>query len=130
MRPAPGVSFGDRYKLSSRIAIGGMGEVWKGVDSVLGREVAAKVMHEQYVHDEVFRERFRREARAMAQLSHPNLVNVYDFSASGDEVFLVMELITGGTLRELLDDVVDEGDLRRIQRAPGRRRGGTPHRLR
>ncbi|GAA3520230.1 hypothetical protein GCM10022417_13970 [Corynebacterium pilbarense] len=59
-------------------------------------------MHEQYVHDEVFRERFRREARAMAQLSHPNLVNVYDFSASGGEVFLIMELITGGTLRELL----------------------------
>ena len=79
-----------------------MATVYRCVDRRLGREVAAKVMHEQYVHDEVFRERFRREARAMAQLSHPNLVNVYDFSASGDEVFLVMELITGGTLRELL----------------------------
>lgn len=79
-----------------------MATVYRCVDRRLGREVAAKVMHEQYVHDEVFRERFRREARAMAQLSHPNLVNVYDFSASGGEVFLVMELITGGTLRELL----------------------------
>ncbi|MDU9793796.1 protein kinase, partial [Helicobacter pylori] len=75
---------------------------YRCVDARLGREVAAKVMLEQYVHDEVFRERFRREARAMAQLSHPNLVNVYDFSASGGEVFLIMELITGGTLRELL----------------------------
>lgn len=79
-----------------------MATVYRCVDRRLGREVAAKVMHEQYVHDEVFRERFRREARAMAQLSHPNLVNVYDFSASGGEVLLVMELITGGTLRELL----------------------------
>ncbi len=79
-----------------------MATVYRCVDARLGREVAAKVMHEQYVHDDVFRERFRREARAMAQLSHPNLVNVYDFSASGGEVFLIMELITGGTLRELL----------------------------
>ena len=79
-----------------------MATVYRCVDARLGREVAAKVMLEQYVHDEVFRERFRREARAMAQLSHPNLVNVYDFSASGGEVFLIMELITGGTLRELL----------------------------
>lgn len=79
-----------------------MATVYRCVDARLGREVAAKVMHEQYVDDEVFRERFRREARAMAQLSHPNLVNVYDFSASGGEVFLIMELITGGTLRELL----------------------------
>ena len=79
-----------------------MATVYRCVDARLGREVAAKVMHEQYVHDNVFLDRFRREARAMAQLSHPNLVNVYDFSASGGEVFLIMELITGGTLRELL----------------------------
>ena len=91
-----------RYVVDRPIARGGMATVYRCVDRRLGREVAAKVMHEQYVHDEVFRERFRREARAMAQLSHPNLVNVYDFSASGGEVFLVMELITGGTLRELL----------------------------
>ena len=83
------------------IARGGMATVYRCVDSRLGREVAAKVMHDQYVHDPVFRDRFRREARAMAQLSHPNLVNVYDFAA-GENVFLIMELITGGTLRELL----------------------------
>lgn len=75
--------------------------MYRCVDSRLGREVAAKVMHDQYVNDPVFRDRFRREARAMAQLSHPNLVNVYDFAA-GENVFLIMELITGGTLRELL----------------------------
>ena len=81
-----------------------MATVYRCVDVRLGREVAAKVMHEQYVNDPVFRDRFRREARAMAQLSHPNLVNVYDFSAQGQTVFLIMELITGGTLRELLDE--------------------------
>ena len=97
-----GTTLDGRYVVDRAIARGGMATVYRCVDMRLGREVAAKVMHEQYVHDEVFRERFRREARAMAQLSHPNLVNVYDFSAAGDEVFLIMELITGGTLRELL----------------------------
>ncbi|MBA5244082.1 protein kinase domain-containing protein [Corynebacterium haemomassiliense] len=97
-----GTTLDGRYVVDRPIARGGMATVYRCVDARLGREVAAKVMHEQYVHDEVFRERFRREARAMAQLSHPNLVNVYDFSASGGEVFLIMELITGGTLRELL----------------------------
>lgn len=99
---APGTYLDDRYVVDRAIARGGMATVYRCVDTRLGREVAAKVMHEHYVDDEVFRERFRREARAMAQLSHPNLVNVYDFSAQGDQVFLVMELITGGTLRELL----------------------------
>lgn len=91
-----------RYVIDRPIARGGMATVYRCVDTRLGREVAAKVMHQQYVDDPVFLERFRREARAMAQLSHPNLVNVYDFSAQGDEIFLIMELITGGTLRELL----------------------------
>ena len=79
-----------------------MSTVYRCLDDRLGREVAAKVMDERFVHDEVFLDRFAREARAMAQLSHPNLVNVYDFGADGDDVFLIMELITGGTLRELL----------------------------
>ena len=92
----------NRYVIDRPIARGGMATVYRCVDTRLGREVAAKVMHEQYVHDPVFLDRFRREARAMAQLSHPNLVNVYDFSAQGDTIFLIMELITGGTLRELL----------------------------
>ena len=104
MRLAVGDSLEGRYIIDRPIARGGMATVYRCVDTRLGREVAAKVMHEQYVHDPVFSERFRREARAMAQLSHPNLVNVYDFSADGDAIFLIMELITGGTLRELLDE--------------------------
>ena len=102
---AVGDTLDNRYIIDRPIARGGMATVYRCVDTRLGREVAAKVMHESYVHDSVFRERFRREARAMAQLSHPNLVNVYDFAAQGEptnQVFLIMELITGGTLRELL----------------------------
>lgn len=91
-----------RYVVDRPIARGGMSTVYRCLDTRLGREVAAKVMDGRYVNDQVFLERFSREARAMAQLSHPNLVNVYDFSAAGEDVFLIMELITGGTLRELL----------------------------
>lgn len=91
-----------RYVVDRPIARGGMSTVYRCVDSRLDREVAAKVMDERYVDDDLFLARFAREARAMAQLSHPNLVNVYDFSADGEDVFLIMELITGGTLRELL----------------------------
>ena len=93
-----------RYVIDRPIARGGMSTVYRCVDTRLGREVAAKVMDERYIHDEIFRDRFRREAQAMAKLSHPNIINVYDFSAGQDDgrVFLVMELVTGGTLRELL----------------------------
>lgn len=104
MQLAVGDHLEDRYVIDRPIARGGMATVYRCIDTRLGREVAAKVMHEQYVHDPVFRDRFRREARAMAQLSHPNLVNVYDFSAQGETIYLIMELITGGTLRELLNE--------------------------
>ncbi|MGV0395215.1 Stk1 family PASTA domain-containing Ser/Thr kinase [Corynebacterium uberis] len=91
-----------RYRIDHPIARGGMSTVYRCVDLRLGRAVAAKVMDERYVADPVFARRFRREARAMAQLSHPNLVGVYDFADHDDIMFLIMELITGGTLRELL----------------------------
>ncbi|GAA1472700.1 PASTA domain-containing protein [Corynebacterium felinum] len=91
-----------RYRIEAPIARGGMSTVYRCLDTRLGRHVAAKVMDARYVHDPVFRQRFRREARSMARLSHPNLVGVYDFSSEGEHIFLIMELITGGTLRELL----------------------------
>lgn len=91
-----------RYRVDRHIARGGMSTVYRCVDTRLGRAVAVKVMHDSLLDDPVFRRRFEREARAMAQLSHPNLVAVYDFSADRSQMFLVMELITGGTLRELL----------------------------
>ncbi|WP_448853747.1 protein kinase domain-containing protein [Corynebacterium frankenforstense] len=91
-----------RYRIDHPIARGGMSTVYRCVDMRLARAVAVKVMDDRYVDDPVFRHRFRREARAMAQLTHPDLVGVYDFGSDGDVIFLVMELITGGTLRELL----------------------------
>ena len=91
-----------RYRIDQPIARGGMSTVYRCVDMRLGRAVAAKVMDERYHDDPVFVTRFEREARAMAQLSHPNLVAVHDFSSDGLPIYLIMELITGGTLRELL----------------------------
>ncbi|PFG28386.1 Stk1 family PASTA domain-containing Ser/Thr kinase [Corynebacterium renale] len=100
-----------RYRVDHPIARGGMSTVYRCVDLRLGRSVAVKVMDERFASDPMFVQRFQREARAMARLSHPNLVGVYDFSgvtgisdgqAHNAPVFLVMELITGGTLRELL----------------------------
>lgn len=93
-----------RYRIDTPIARGGMSTVYRCVDLRLGRQVAAKIMDDRYLGDPVFRTRFEREARSMAQLSHPNVVNVYDFSSSNEHAFLIMELITGGTLRELLAD--------------------------
>ncbi|PRQ11140.1 serine/threonine protein kinase [Corynebacterium sp. 13CS0277] len=98
----PGDVLDSRYRIDYPIARGGMSTVYRCIDLRLGRAVAAKVLDDAYAHDQLFRTRFRREARSMAQLSHPCLVNVYDTSSTGPDVFLVMELITGGTLRELL----------------------------
>ena len=89
----------NRYRVDYPIARGGMSTVYRCIDLRLGRAVAAKIMHDELLDDPVFIRRFEREARAMAQLSHPNLIGVYDFSADGDPVFLIMELITGGTRR-------------------------------
>lgn len=91
-----------RYRIDHPIARGGMSTVYRCVDLRLGRAVAAKIMHDRFADDPATRGRFRREARAMAQLSHPNLVGVYDFSSDDGISFLIMELITGGTLRELV----------------------------
>ena len=93
-----------RYRVDQPIARGGMSTVYRCVDLRLGRAVAAKVMHDHFATDPIFVHRFQREALAMAQLTHPNLVGVYDFNAESEPIYLVMELITGGTLRELLGE--------------------------
>ncbi|HHT32685.1 MAG TPA: serine/threonine protein kinase, partial [Corynebacterium sp.] len=101
------VSEGDvldgRYRIGPLIARGGMSSVHRATDLRLGRDVAAKVMDPRFVHDESFRIRFEREARAVARMADESLVNVYDqgHDAAG-HVFLIMELVDGGTLRELL----------------------------
>lgn len=99
----------DRYRLGSRIATGGMGEVWRATDTVLGREVAVKVLKHEYADDPSFRSRFEAEARHAAALHHPNVASVFDFgeidNQDGSGVtrpFLVMELVPGQPLSVLL----------------------------
>ncbi|WP_347956504.1 protein kinase domain-containing protein [Gordonia aichiensis] len=91
-----------RYRIDAPIARGGMSAVYVGTDLRLHRRVAIKVMDSRYVGDPLFLRRFEFEARAVAGLSHPGLVAVYDQSVDGDIAFLVMELVRGGSLRELL----------------------------
>jgi len=103
---APSTLLGDRYALTERLAVGGMGEVWCADDSVLGRAVAVKILRDQYADDETFRERFRAEAQHAALLVHPNVAQVFDFN-EGDEAtdtppWLVMELIRGEPLADLI----------------------------
>ena len=99
----------DRYELRSLIATGGMGEVWRGQDRVLGREVAVKVLKSQFTGDSVFLTRFRTEGRLSAGLTHPNIAVLHDYgegepvSPGGDRlVYLVMELVDGEPLSAVL----------------------------
>lgn len=91
-----------RYRIDATLARGGMSAVYVGTDLRLGRRVAIKVMDARYVGDPQFLRRFEFEARAVAGLSHPGLVAVYDQSIDGEIAYLVMELVRGGSLRELL----------------------------
>lgn len=91
-----------RYRIDGSIARGGMSTVFRGLDLRLDRPVAIKVMDPRFAADPEFLARFEFEARAVARLKHPGLVAVYDQGHDGDYAFLVMELVEGGTLRELL----------------------------
>ena len=100
--PLVGALLDGRYRVETRIATGGMSTVYRGLDVRLGRPVALKVMDTRYAGDQQFLTRFHREARAIASLKHPGLVAIYDQGNDPTHPFLVMELIEGGTLRELL----------------------------
>lgn len=103
MRPAVGITMGERYKLTERIAIGGMGEVWKAEDEVLGRMVAIKILKEEYTGDEAFLRRFRAEARHTALLNHPGIADIYDYGEQAGSGYLVMELVPGRPLSVILE---------------------------
>jgi serine/threonine protein kinase len=90
------------YEIVSLIGVGGMGEVYRAKDTRLGRDVAIKVLPESFAADHDRRARFEREAQAVAALSHPNIVAVFDTGAHDNQVFVVMELLTGQTLRARL----------------------------
>lgn len=91
-----------RYEVMEPIASGGMSTVYRAVDHRLNRRVAVKIMSGRLSSDPTFERRFRREAQAMAGLSHPGLVSVHDHGTDRGRVFLVMELVDGGTLRDVI----------------------------
>ncbi len=97
----------DRYEIDARIGSGGMARVYRGQDTALNRTVAIKVLYEHLSQESSFRDRFEREAQLVAQLNHPNIVQVYDFSAiekSEERIyFMVMSYVPGQTLQSVLD---------------------------
>jgi len=103
MRPTSGLTFGGRYQLSSRVAIGGMGEVWEATDLVIGRTVAIKILKDEYMSDPSFLERFRAEARHAALVNHEGIANVFDYGEEEGSAYLVMELVPGEALSTILD---------------------------
>jgi serine/threonine-protein kinase len=102
-RPPIGQLLDGRYRVESLIARGGMATVYLGTDTRLERTVALKIMHAELANDEDFVRRFVGEARSVAQLSHPNVVTVYDQGADGQILYLAMEYVPGRTLRDLLN---------------------------
>lgn len=93
---------GNRYQITKLIGKGGMAEVYLAWDSILNREVAVKVLKSDMSDDDVALERFKREAGSSTQLSHPNIVDVYDVGDDGDKHYIVMEFVKGYTLKQLI----------------------------
>jgi len=98
------VVYGRRYRVIEKLGSGGMADVYKAVDEVLGRTVAVKVLYERYASDPNFVARFRQEAQAAANLSHPSIVNMYDWGRDGETYYIVMEYVAGTDLKTLVKD--------------------------
>lgn len=98
----PAEMIAGRYRVSSRIASGGMGEVIRAVDTVLGRTVAIKLLPTELAARPGFIERFRAEAQAAAQLSHPNVVQIHDWGSTDSTYYMVMEYVRGKNLRDIM----------------------------
>jgi eukaryotic-like serine/threonine-protein kinase len=111
-----GFVLGDRYPLESRIASGGMADVWAGVDDVLQRHVAIKVMRPDVDHERLFALRFRDEAVHSAGLMHTNIATVFDYGEDDGLAFLVQELVDGETLSKILAEraPLESGEVRSI----------------
>lgn len=103
MKLEPGITIDGRYRLESRLGSGGMADVWRARDTELGRDVALKLLHENFARDTEFVERFRREASSAAGLQHQNVVSVFDRGSYEDSYYISMELVEGSSLRELID---------------------------
>jgi serine/threonine-protein kinase len=103
MTVAPDLSLGGRYRLVELIATGGMGQVWRARDDVLGRVVAIKILKPELAEDATFRQRFRDEGRHSAPLSHPGIATVFDYGESDGYAYLVMEHVDGRPLSKVLE---------------------------
>ena len=93
----------NRYQIDGRIGSGGMAEVYRARDLMLERTVAIKLLREDFSGDTAFRERFRQEAKAAANLSHPNIVTIHDFGFDDQQIFIVMEYVPGTDLKTILE---------------------------
>lgn len=103
MKPAVGQLYGDRYRLKLRIAVGGMGEVWQAEDELILRNVAIKILKEEYLGDPMFLERFRTEAKSAALVEHEGIAQVFDYGEDTGSAYLVMELVPGESLSRLIE---------------------------
>ena len=99
-----GAVLSNRYEILEKLGCGGMAVVYKAKDTLLGRLVAVKVLHEQFSQDETFVQRFRREAQAGARLSHPNIVSIFDVGCHEDDHYLVMEYVEGTNLKDIIKE--------------------------
>ena len=97
-----GEILGGRYEILKRIGSGGMADVYMAIDQKLNRKVAVKVLKPEYVDDEKFLKKFQTEAQAIASLTHPNIVNIYDVGVEDGVNYIVMELAGGITLKEYI----------------------------
>lgn len=100
-----GTLFQDRYQVLDVLGSGGTSVVYKAKDILLDRLVTIKILRDQFAKDEKFVSRFRNEAQAVARLSHPNIVSIYDVAFAGGVHYLIMEYVEGGSLKEYLDQM-------------------------
>ena len=98
------ITLNHRYEIIDKVGGGGMAEVFHGYDTVLHRDVGIKILRDQFIQDKDFVARFRQEACNAAGLSHPNIVNIYDFGSEHDINYIVMEYVVGRTLKEVITD--------------------------
>ncbi len=99
-----GKTIGSRYEILEKIGVGGMATVYKAKDNILKRNVAVKVLRDEFTTDEEFIRRFNTEAQSAASLTYPNIVSIYDVGHEGNLYFIVMELIKGKTLKQIITE--------------------------
>src|SRR5881227_2491382 len=97
-----GTVFDGRYKIVRKLGAGGMADVYLAEDQELGRRVAIKILNDRHAADDQFIERFRREAKNAAGLSHPNIVSIYDRGEAEGTYYIAMEFLEGRSLKELI----------------------------